>query len=239
MQTLTFSITAEKASVAPITKTIEEDSSLEIVVEAGAKGAVCLLIHAEHVEVTTCIAEGGSMHLCMITLSKNAEHSVQSKLEGPNATSDIDWMFYARGSDLQKLSAQNVFAAEDGGGEIVMKGVAEGKARVQCDGLIAISENGKGTDTYLHEDVLMLDKTAKVNAVPGLEIKTNDVKASHSATVSKVTSEDLFYFASRGIAEEEARQMYVLGFLGALTQKIAHQESREMVIAAVEKKHFQ
>ena len=79
----------------------------------------------------------------------------------------------------------------------------------------------------------MLDDTAKVDAIPGLEIKTNDVKASHSATISKVTPEDLFYFASRGIAEKEARRMYVQGFLGDLTKRIEHTALRESVLEKI------
>jgi Fe-S cluster assembly scaffold protein SufB len=94
--------------------------------------------------------------------------------------------------------------------------VAEGKAYVRCDGLLEIGPGGGGTDAYLTEDVLMLDPTAKIDAVPGLEIKTNDVKASHSATVSRVTPEDLFYFAARGISQAEARRMYVEGFLNSV-----------------------
>ena len=152
------------------------------------------------------------------------------------AVSDVDWIFYAKGDDKHTLSARNVFEAQEGGGEITMKGVAEGKAHVRCDGLIDIGLQGGGTDTYLTEDVLMLDDTAKVDAVPGLEIKTNDVKASHSATVSKVTPEDLFYFASRGIDQTEARHMYVQGFLGDLTEKIVDVEIREEVLAGIEKK---
>ena len=83
----------------------------------------------------------------------------------------------------------------------------------------------------------MLDRTAKVDAIPGLEIKTNDVKASHSATVSRVTEEDLFYFGSRGIAEREARRMFVEGFLGELVAKIGDSASRKAILEALEGKY--
>ena len=150
--------------------------------------------------------------------------------------SDIDWIFYARNQDHQTISAENIFGAPAGGGQITMKGVAEESAHVACNGMINIGKEGTGTDTYLTEDVLMLDKSAKVDAVPGLEIKTNDVSASHSATVSKVTPEDLFYFASRGIDQTEARAMYVQGFLSDLTQNILHENLRDAVNASISAK---
>jgi Fe-S cluster assembly scaffold protein SufB len=132
-----------------------------------------------------------------------------------------------RGKERQELSVHNVFGAPHGGGEITLKGVAEDAAFATVNGMIEITERGKGTDTYLTEDVLMLDPTAKIDAVPGLEIRTNDVKASHSATVSRVTAEDLFYFRSRGIDAATARDMYVDGFLGDLLARIKHDDLRE------------
>ena len=118
-----------------------------------------------------------------------------------------------------------------------MKGVAEEKGHVQCDGMIEIGNGGTGTDTYLTQDVLMLDKTAKVDAIPGLEIKTNDVRASHSATVSRVTDENLFYFAARGIIEKEARRMFVEGFLGEMVERIGDRAVREETLASVKGKY--
>jgi Fe-S cluster assembly protein SufB/Fe-S cluster assembly protein SufD len=99
--------------------------------------------------------------------------------------------------------------------------------------MIEIGEKGGGTDTYLTQNILILDRTAKVEAIPALEIKTNDVKASHSATVTKVSEEDLFYMTSRGIAREEARALYVSGFLKDLLGRIAHPQARRIIEEAV------
>lgn len=165
------------------------------------------------------------------------DHDLVSELAGADAESSIDWMFYAKSDEKYQLRARNVFGGRHGGGEITMKGVAEDTGHVRCDGKIEIGAGGTGTDTYLTQDVLMLDRTAKVDAIPGLEIKTNDVKASHSATVSRVTEEDLFYFASRGIVEHESRRMFVEGFLGDLVAKIGDESVREKILASVKGKY--
>jgi len=210
---------------------------MEVIVERNASvSVVCIQQTSGNIVQRSSVQEGASIRFQNVTLASEVEHHVQSHLQGRSATSDIDWIFYATGTDKHVLSARNVFDAAEGGGEITMKGVAEKSAHVKCDGLIDIGLQGAGTDTYLTEDVLMLDSTAKVDAIPGLEIKTNDVKASHSATISKVTPEDLFYFASRGIDEEQARQMYVLGFLGDLTKNINNENLRKKVIEAIEER---
>jgi len=166
------------------------------------------------------IAAGAHLHWINVTVGDGIEQSLVATCTGDGAVSAVDWVFRAGKSDRQKLSVRNVFASSRGGGEITMKGVAEDTAHVDASGMIEIGVQGGGTHTYLTQNVLMLDPTAKVDAIPGLEIKTNDVKASHSATVSRVTEEDLFYFGARGIAEAQARQMYIEGFLGEIVEHI-------------------
>lgn len=196
------------------------DTAIDVTLKSRSSlHVVCLATEAPLTLRSTLAAES-SIHWHCITLGSGGISTLRSELIGEGARSDIDWIFSVRGSERQSVDVRNVFNARSGGGEITMKGVAEGKAHAGCSGMIEIGEAGQGTDTYLTEDVLMLDPTAKIDAVPGLEIRTNDVKASHSATVSRVTVEDLFYFQSRGITPVEARRMYIEGFLGDLTERI-------------------
>lgn len=182
--------------------------------------------------------EGASIYWQNITLGGGkTEHHLTAELNGPGARCDVDWVFYARYSEEFNLSCTNIFNAPEGRGQITMKGVAQEKATINCRGMINIGLKGKNTDTYLTQNILMLDPAAKVNAVPGLEIKTNDVKASHSASISRVTEEDLFYFASRGIDEKEGKKMYTEGFLGDLTNKIENEEVRQKVMEDIAEKY--
>lgn len=219
--------------------------ALDIRVEAGDEAdAEFLCLQAADASAQVSISQqsvlgaGTSLRSRHASLgASSSDHEVRSRLEGRNARSDIEWICYAKGSERHQLRAFNVFDAQEGAGEIVMKGVAEQQAHLSQKGTIVIGLTGNGTNTYLTQEVLMLDRTAKVDAVPGLEIKTNDVKASHSATVARVTAEDLFYFASRGIAEHEARRMFVIGFLASLVGRIADDASRERIAAMIEAKY--
>jgi Fe-S cluster assembly protein SufB/Fe-S cluster assembly protein SufD len=190
------------------------------------------------IKQTSQVGAGASVKWQQVTLGgKDIAHDLLSRVVGANGTSAVDWMLYGKGSEKQAINVRNIFDAANGGGEVLMQGVAEGTANVSAKGLIDIGLKGGGTNTYLTQRVLMLDRTAKVHAVPSLEIKTNDVKASHSATVARVTEEDLFYFGARGISPREARAMYVQGFLGDITARIASIETREKVMEMIEKKY--
>ncbi len=180
------------------------------------------------------VASGASIHWHCTTIGgRNDAHELISRLTGPDAKSTVDWIFFAKGKERQSVSVRNIFAAPEGRGEVTIKGVAQDHSKSSCYGMIEITEQGRGTNTYLTEDVLMLDPTAQIDAVPALEIRTNDVKASHSATISRVTSEDLFYLQSRGLQVDMAKQMFVDGFLLAIVERIPDASIREAVCSAL------
>ncbi|TSC59426.1 MAG: Fe-S cluster assembly protein SufD [Candidatus Peregrinibacteria bacterium Greene0416_62] len=208
----------------PILFTLSESGEVVVLLEEGAHAMVICLCRGTKgmtIHQHANVAAGAHLHWINVTLGGGIEQSLVSTCTGEGAVSTIDWAFRASGEERQSLSAKNIFSAAHGGGEITMKGVAEGRAHAAASGMIGIGPKGTGTHTYLTQNVLMLDPTAKVDVIPGLEIKTNDVKASHSATVSRVTPEDLFYFGARGIAIEEARRMYIEGFFADLLAKVA------------------
>lgn len=242
----------------------ESSTHLLIVLEEGAEADIILrlsgssALHSTEVLVAdtarcviTCIADApyavirqrsrvqanASIHWKNVTLGAGITQDLLSHVRGAGGRSDIDWVFYATQDEEQTIDALNTFDAPGGMGEIRLKGAAQDRARIGCRGKIEIGQGGRGTNTYLTEDVLMLDSSAKVDAIPALEIKTNDVKASHSASVKRVSPEDLFYFAARGIPALQARRMFVLGFLGEMIREINPEDVREDVLAAIGEKY--
>ncbi len=223
--------------------------------EAGFLSHACELFvgHGAEVEFTTVqalgaevktwiaqrsrVGENAKIHWANATLgASEAVQDLRSHITGEHALSAVDWLSFASGEQIQRLHVRNVFDAPAGGGEITVKGVAQDRAHTVVKGMIEITGNGAGTNTYLTETTLMLDPTAKCDAIPALEIKTNDVKASHSATVTKVNEEDLFYFGSRGIPHGEARRMFIDGFLGSLVPRFP-KWVREDLLTAIHRVH--
>ncbi|HSR89618.1 MAG TPA: SufD family Fe-S cluster assembly protein [Candidatus Udaeobacter sp.] len=80
------------------------------------------------------------------------------------------------------------------------------------EGAWSIEKTASGTDTYFAHHTLLLSPNASAKTAPFLEIKTDDVKAGHAASVGKVDDEALFYLLSRGLSETQARMMLVQGF---------------------------
>ncbi len=91
--------------------------------------------------------------------------------------------------------------------------------RVQFDGalsviygLLNIHKQAKQTDSYLSDKALLMGDKCKAISEPSLEISTDSVKASHSATSTRLPIDDIFYLQSRGLSELQAKELLIKSF---------------------------
>jgi Fe-S cluster assembly protein SufD len=108
--------------------------------------------------------------------------------------------------------------------ELLFKSALSGKSRSVFNGKITVAPNAQKTDAYQINRNILLSKEARADSVPQLEIKANDVRCSHGATVSRVRVKDVFYLMSRGLSRQLAEETLVFGFLDEVIAKLAWQE---------------
>jgi len=105
-------------------------------------------------------------------------------------------------------------------GHAISKGVVKDKSRSLFKGMIRIEKDAKNSRAYLAEHGMILSKDALADAIPGLEISTNEVKATHSASVAQINEEEIFYLTSRGLSENDAKKLIIVGFFEPLVERI-------------------
>ena len=77
-------------------------------------------------------------------------------------------------------------------------------------------------------DTLILDDRSKSDTIP-LNINENNTSViEHEAKVSKISEEELFYLMSRGLSEEQATEMIVMGFLEPFTRELPMEYAVEL-----------
>ena len=86
--------------------------------------------------------------------------------------------------------------------------------------MIKINHVAKNASSYLAHHAMILDKGARSDGIPGLDIETNEVKATHSASVAQVDEDQIFYLRARGLPEDEAKKMIILGFFEPVVSRI-------------------
>lgn len=154
---------------------------------------------------------------------------LEGVLEGPGATSeDVEVLF---GSSKQRFDATSdlTHLGQSTTGTIIVRGVLRDKSRSIFKGMIRIGKNAKNSNAYLAQHAMLMSRESRSDAIPGLEIQTNEVKATHSASVSQIDEEQIFYLESRGIPEDESKKMITLGFFEPAIQRIAVEEVGERI----------
>ena len=122
--------------------------------------------------------------------------------------------------DLNTIVNHNKESTE---GKVVEKSILKDKSKSLFKGMIRINENAAHSNSFLSGRSILLDKGAKSDAIPGLEILTNDVKATHSASVAQIDEEQIFYLGSRCLNRKEAERIIVEGFLEPLSRSMSYQ----------------
>lgn len=121
-------------------------------------------------------------------------------------------------------------------GDVLYKGALQGEsAHSVWIGDVLIGPDATGTDSYEANRNLVLTEGARADSIPNLEIETGDILgAGHASATGRFDDEQLFYLQARGITEEEARRLVVLGFLTDIVQRLGVPSLEEELLAAIE-----
>ncbi len=157
-----------------------------------------------------------------------AKSRVDNWLEGRGGTVHQAEIGFGGGQQLFDLTSYTHHVGRDTTGDLLSKGVFQDRARGFFKGLIDIQRTAVGTDSFLGEFAMLLDRKARSVAIPSLEIDQPDVRrASHSSSVGPIDEAQLFYLESRGLPPDVARKFIVLGFLEPVVARIPLPEAQD------------
>lgn len=95
---------------------------------------------------------------------------------------------------------------------IVSKGIAADRSHNSYRGLVKMGPKATGARNYTQCDSMLVGDQCSANTFPYIEVSNSTSQVEHEASTSKLNAEQLFYFLSRGISQEEAVHMIVNGF---------------------------
>ena len=103
---------------------------------------------------------------------------------------------------------------------IISKGISVGHSKNTYRGLVKIMKNADNSTNFTQCDSLMLGSNCSANTVPYIENRNSTSNCSHEATTSKLDDDQLFYVMQRGLKEEDARNLIIMGFCKEIFQKL-------------------
>jgi len=155
-------------------------------------------------------------------------------LEGEGSSGRMSGFFFTDKDQHLDLDTQQNHHAPHTTSDLLFKGALKGQSRSVWQGMIYVAPNAQKTDGYQANRNLVLEKTARADSIPGLEILADDVRCTHGATIGKIDPEHMFYLRSRGIPEWEAQRLVVEGFFTPIMDRIPFEGVRDRLMAAIQ-----
>jgi Fe-S cluster assembly protein SufD len=121
-----------------------------------------------------------------------------------------------KNSSIISLSSRTSHKVGNNRAFVEIKTMLEDTCIFNYTGMIDIYKNAQKSDSYLQQENLIASDDVVCNSSPQLEIKANDVKASHGVTVGSFDINQIFYLKSRGFNTKECEQIIAEGFLSSV-----------------------
>jgi Fe-S cluster assembly protein SufD len=109
------------------------------------------------------------------------------------------------------------------------KGVLGGKSRSVFHGSIIVREGAIKVDAKQEDKNLLLSNQAEADTKPAFWIYCDDVKCMHGAACGQINENALFYLRSRGIDEQDARNLLTRSFVVELIESIENETFRSHI----------
>ncbi|MEY4519378.1 MAG: hypothetical protein RLZZ499_1977 [Cyanobacteriota bacterium] len=95
---------------------------------------------------------------------------------------------------------------------IISKGISAGRSKNSYRGLVKMNPTANGARNYSQCDSMLIGDRAQANTFPYIQVQNQSAKVEHEASTSKIGEDQLFFFAQRGISQEDAISMMISGF---------------------------
>ena len=128
----------------------------------------------------------------------------------------------------QDTGAKMIHVAPNTTSTIVSKSISRGGGKVNYRGKVDFGKKAKGAKAHVECDTIILDDMSYSDTIPYNSVRNSDVFLEHEATVSKISEDQLFYLMSRGLSEEEATEMIVMGFIEPFAKELPMEYAIEL-----------
>ena len=149
-------------------------------------------------------------------------------LNGPHARGTCITVAGAGKNQIQDTGAKMIHLAPYTKSNIVSKSIASNGGNATYRGTVKITKNAHDSLASVKCDTIILDKLSKSDTIPNNIVANSTSLLEHEATVSKISDDKLFYLMSRGLPEEAAKELIILGFINEFREELPMEYAVEL-----------
>ena len=149
-------------------------------------------------------------------------------LTGKGATGNCISIAVATKHQIQDAGAKMIHLAPYTTSNIINKSISVSGGNASYRGLVKITKEAVHSNSTVKCDTLILDDNSKSDTIPTNIVCNNNSNLNHEATTSKISQEKLFYLMSRGIDEERAKELVIMGFIDRFREELPMEYAVEL-----------
>jgi len=156
-------------------------------------------------------------------------HDLRSSLLGRGAKASLNGAYLLDGQRHVDNHARVDHVGPGGFSDQYCRGVIGGSGHAVFNTAVVVHPGADESEARQSNGNILLSERAVVNTKPELEIYADEVVASHGATVGQLDEQAVFYIRSRGLSEQEARQLLTMAFCRSVSDRLADPVLGELI----------
>lgn len=149
-------------------------------------------------------------------------------LKGDNSVGTTISIAVSSKGQIQDAGAKMIHLGKNTSSNVISKSISKDGGNSIYRGLIYHDESAINAKSNIECDTLILDEYSKSDTIPFNIIKNGTSTLQHEAKVSKISEELLYYIMSRGISDEQANEMIIMGFIEPFTKELPMEYAVEL-----------
>ena len=139
----------------------------------------------------------------------------------------ISIAFAKEGQQLD-AGAKMIHLGKNTSSNIVSKSIAQGGGVANYRGTTRIAKDATNSKATIKCDTIILDSKSKSDTFPKNIVGNKTSSIEHEATVSKINEEKLFYLTSKGLSEDLAKELLIMGFVNDFKKELPMEYAVEL-----------
>ena len=149
-------------------------------------------------------------------------------LNGPYAKGNCISIAVAGEGQIQDAGAKMIHLASNTTSNIISKSIACHGGNATYRGTVNIIDKAENSKSTVKCDTIILDGISKSDTIPQNKVSNESSIIEHEATVSKIDEEKLFYLMSRGLSEDKAKELLIMGFIERFREELPMEYAVEL-----------
>lgn len=149
-------------------------------------------------------------------------------LAGNGASGNCISIAVATSNQNQDTGAKMIHLAPNTISNIISKSIAANGGNASYRGKVRITKDAINSRSTVKCDTIIVDDISKSDTIPTNIVENTSSNIHHEATVSKIDEEQLFYLMSRGLNEDKAKELLIMGFIDRFREELPMEYAVEL-----------